>query len=279
MLQNISIFNKNLTFSAVFFGKNNGLIKTQFIKGFHTSIILNADNKISETTGPMLDSEKTGQLLKELAELKENTDSKTVSEYLSEVNSSFSETFPNYSKFKMKDVLSQINSETNTSSIYNEPIIKEVLKPIYEDPKAFLENTDVISKYLSIKNISDGSYTALLNRFNENSLIEGITVESESEGSIVEYENGNLTINVKQTGLKISKSIEYIIKHKDDFDINPSAILPGIGALWMYRALVKAHHKLAFQEVSKLNLSEAAKVDYLKISGKQLKNKFLCLIL
>lgn len=231
MLQNISIFNKNLTFSAVFFGKNNGLIKTQFIKGFHTSIILNADNKISETTGPMLDSEKTGQLLKELAELKENTDSKTVSEYLSEVNSSFSETFPNYSKFKMKDVLSQINSETNTSSIYNEPIIKEVLKPIYEDPKAFLENTDVISKYLSIKNISDGSYTALLNRFNENSLIEGITVESESEGSIVEYENGNFTINVKQTGLKISKSIEYIIKHKDDFDINPSAILPGIGAI------------------------------------------------
>ena len=179
----------------------------------------------------MLDSEKTGQLLKELAELKENTDSKTVSEYLSEVNSSFSETFPNYSKFKMKDVLSQINSETNTSSIYNEPIIKEVLKPIYEDPKAFLENTDVISKYLSIKNISDGSYTALLNRFNENSLIEGITVESESEGSIVEYENGNFTINVKQTGLKISKSIEYIIKHKDDFDINPSAILPGIGAI------------------------------------------------
>lgn len=45
-------FNKDFPFSAVFFGTNNGLKKTLFIKGFHTSIFLKAETKTLNTTGP-----------------------------------------------------------------------------------------------------------------------------------------------------------------------------------------------------------------------------------
>ncbi len=37
----------------------------------------------------------------------------------------------------------------------------------------------------------------------------------------------------------------------------------------MYRHIVKAHGKFAFQDVSKLNLSEAGKKDYLKMQARQ----------
>lgn len=65
--------------------------------------------------------------------------------------------------------------------------------------------------------------------------------------------------------LKISKSIEYIIKHKDDFDFNPIALIhpqDGFGAFCCNKAPTKIHHNYAFQDLSKLNLSEATKVDY-----------------
>ena len=260
------LMNKDFINSAVFFNKNKSSL---LFKGFHTSIALCADNKTLETALPKSDFDNTEELLKELAEMKENSEPLTIGEYLSETNSSFSEAFPNLNKFTLKDALSEINSDTNTNSIYNEPIIKEVLKPIYENPKSFLENKDDISKYLSIKNFSEGSYTALLNRLNENCKIEDITVESESDSPIVKYEEGQLKIDVKQAGLKIEKSIEYIIKHKDDFEINLSAIVPGVGALWMYRHVISAHSKYAFQDVSKLNISESAKKDYLKMQAKQ----------
>ena len=40
----------------------------------------------------------------------------------------------------------------------------------------------------------------------------------------------------------------------------------------MYRHIVKAHGKFAFQDVSKLNLSEAGKKDYLKMQARQVLN-------
>ncbi len=101
-------FNKDITFSAVC--KNDGLIKPLINKGFHTSIILNANSKTLDTTGPKLDSDQIEELLNGLAELKKNSEPKTVSEYLSETNSSFSEAFPNFNQFKLKDALDQINS-------------------------------------------------------------------------------------------------------------------------------------------------------------------------
>ena len=61
-------FNKDIAFSAVC--KKDGTIKPLIDKGFHTSIILNADSKTLDTTGPKLDSDRIEQLLNGLAELK-----------------------------------------------------------------------------------------------------------------------------------------------------------------------------------------------------------------
>ena len=262
--------NNNLIFSAVFFAENNTLIKTPFIKGFHTSMVLGTDNNTLDTTNtfPIADKEK---LLSGLDEIKKNSESMTISEFLSESNTSFSEAFPNYSSFKIKDVLEQIKTDTNNKFIYSEPIIKDVLNLIYENPKSFLDNKDLVLNYFTVKNSSDGSFTTLLKNIND--LSEDTTVESKSESSIIKYENGYIILDVKQAGLKIEKSIEYIIKHKDEIEINSTAILPGIGALFLYKNVVKNHNNFAagsyHQDVEKLNLSEAAKVDLLKMQAKQ----------
>lgn len=252
----------------------NLLGNTQSTKLFHTSIVLSAEkvptDNLETATDIRLTVEHKSKLLAKLNEIQQDSESMTLSEFLAENFTSFDEALPNCT---LKKALDEINTANNLNSVFEEPLIKEVLQPLSESTNSFLFDQDPLISYLKAKNISADSFSALLQKLQINTEVPEVnTVDSESNSPLIAYNNGILSVNTSKTGELFRTSIDYYLKHQDKIDIATTGILlPGIGSYFLYKNVVKLYAATAFQDVNKLNIPENEKYQFLKSQARQVK--------
>nr|YP_009493081.1 hypothetical protein [Ganoderma tsugae]AWJ63876.1 hypothetical protein [Ganoderma tsugae] len=219
-------------------------------KHFHSSNVLYS-NVPPLSNNPVQDA-------KYFNEIRAHSEPMTASEYIESTVTSYSEAFPELSQANNINKKEIINNSLNLFVQENESVDnKKLFSPLYpliKGEKPFNSLRDVTNS---------NTYTNEIKSTIENILFENKII-SKTENKVIEYLDGKVIIDLESVN-------QYTQKLYTLYQENPGLIgygVPGLGALLMYRAVVKLHANTAFIDENTIT-DQALRISYLKMRARQ----------
>lgn len=261
------------------------------LKTFSTSSILMVDLEQNNTAPEpnvnpdiKLTNEQAEKLKLGLNELLENSEPMTNMELFDLENSTYEECFPNlvskFNKQPIKEIVSEINQ---TNLITNNPFLKEAIQQILNKPEEFTPTKTTGLEYLELKNRIYGDFQGLLNKIktsgptttnNDSPILQNLSKESlptnsNKLGFDWDYNNNQFTclIDIEKVNGNIKRLFETYNNNQDLIQLSGSLLIPAFGCLFIYKQTIKTYSKFSFEDINKLKISDADKLEYLKFKS------------